>query len=129
YLNTHKKPSQNIFATGWRKIQQGADGGLQWFAEHIYQPAIEFALRFRYGLLMVFMMLFIIVFSMPFNGTIRMSFFPAIPGDTVRANISMHKDVSFGRTHETLIMMERKAYETDKALREDADSAKSGIAN
>ncbi|HAO25784.1 MAG TPA: acriflavine resistance protein B, partial [Methylophaga sp.] len=129
YLNTHKKPSQNILATGWRKIQQGADGGLQWFAEHIYQPAIEFALRFRYGLLMVFMMLFIIVFSMPFNGTIRMSFFPAIPGDTVRANISMHKDVSFGRTHETLIMMERKAYETDKALREDADSAKSGIAN
>lgn len=129
YLNTHKKPSQNILATGWRKIQQGADGGLQWFAEHIYQPAIEFALRFRYGLLMVFMMLFIIVFSMPFNGTIRMSFFPAIPGDTVRANISMHKDVSFGRTHETLIMMERKAYETDKALRDDADSAKSGIAN
>jgi len=129
YLNTHKKPSQNLLAIGWRKIQQAADGGLQWFAEYIYQPAIEFALRFRYGLLMVFMMLFIIVFSMPFNGSIRMSFFPAIPGDTVRANVSMHKDVSFGRTHETLLMMERKAYETDKALRDDADSAKTGIAN
>lgn len=129
YLNTHKKPSQNILATGWRKVQQGADGGLQWFAEYIYQPAIEFALRFRYGLLMVFMMLFIIVFSMPFNGSIRMSFFPAIPGDTVRANVSMHKDVSFGRTHETLLMMEQAAYETDKSLREDTDSGKSGIAN
>lgn len=129
YLNTHKKPSQNILATGWRKVQQGADGGLQWFAEYLYQPAIQFALRFRYGLLMVFIMLFIVVFSMPFNGTIRMSFFPSIPGDTIRANISMHQDVSFGRTHETLLMMEKKAYETDKALRKDSATGVSGIAN
>ncbi|CAN0591485.1 unnamed protein product, partial [Laminaria digitata] len=77
HLNTHKKPSQNILATGWRKVQQAADGGLQWFAEKIYQPAIEFGLRFRYGVIMVFMMIFIIVFSMPFNGSIRMSFFPS----------------------------------------------------
>ncbi|WP_417548884.1 efflux RND transporter permease subunit [Methylophaga sp.] len=128
YLNTHKKPSQNILASGWRKVQHGADSGLQWFAEKVYQPAIEFSLRFRYGLLMVFMMIFIIVFSMPFNGTIRMSFFPSIAGDTVRANVSMENDVSFGRTHETLLMMERTAYETDKALR-NVDSGKSGIAN
>jgi len=129
HLNTHKKPSQNILATGWRKVQQAADGGLQWFAEKIYQPAIEFGLQFRYGVIMVFMMIFIIVFSMPFNGNIRMSFFPSIPGDTVRASIAMHKDVSFGRTHETLLMMERTAYETDKALQADKDANTTGIAN
>ena len=41
----------------------------------------------------------------------------------------MHKDVSFGRTHETLLMMERTAYETDRALQTDRDADTTGIAN
>ncbi|MCX4190084.1 efflux RND transporter permease subunit [Methylophaga sp. OBS3] len=126
HLNTHKRPTKNLIGRGWRKIQSSADGGLQWFAENIYQPALDFCLRFRYAVLMVFMMVFIVVFSMPFNGTVRMSFFPSIVGDTVRSNIQMHNDVSYGRTHETLLFLEKKAYETDKQL---SDGNGSGIAH
>ena len=126
HLNTHKKPSQNLLSRFWRSLQNGADGGLQWFAEHLYQPALDFCLRFRYAMLMVFLMVFVLVFSMPFNGTVRMSFFPSIPGDTVRSQIQMHKDVSYGRTHETLLFLEKTAYQTDKKL---ADGAASEIAN
>ena len=126
HLNTHKKPSQALISRGWRKLQSGADGGLQWFAKHMYQPALDFCLRFRYAMLMVFLMVFVLVFSMPFTGAVRMSFFPSIPGDTVRSQISMHKDVSYGRTHETLLFLEKTAYQTDELL---ANGADSGIAN
>ncbi len=126
HLNTHKKPSQNLLSRFWRSLQNGADGGMQWFAAHLYQPTLDFCLRFRYAMLMVFLMVFVLVFSMPFNGAVRMSFFPSIPGDTVRSQIQMHKDVSYGRTHETLLFLEKTAYQTDKQL---ADGAASGIAN
>lgn len=129
YLNTHKKPTQNKLKNGWKKIQTTADNSLHWFAEKVYSPTIQFALNFRYAVLVVFLMLFVVVFSMPFNGTIRMSFFPHIPGDTVRANVSMHKDVSFGRTHDTLLFIEQAAYQTDKALRDNDTSGQSGILN
>lgn len=126
HLNTHKKPSQALLSRGWRKLQGRADGGLQWFAEHLYQPALDFCLRFRYAMLMVFLMVFVLVFSMPFTGAVRMSFFPSIPGDTVRSQVLMHKDVSYGRTHETLLLLEKTAYQTDQQL---AEGTTSGIAN
>ncbi|MEX1201019.1 MAG: efflux RND transporter permease subunit [Methylophaga sp.] len=126
HLNTHKKPSTNWLSRSWRSVQNAADGGLQWFAEHLYQPALDFCLRFRYAMLMVFLIVFVLVFSMPFTGAVRMSFFPSIPGDTVRSQISMHKDVSYGRTHETLLLLEKTAYQTDRQL---ANGGASGIAN
>ncbi|AFJ01743.1 Acriflavin resistance protein [Methylophaga frappieri] len=127
HLNTQKKPRQNPLSRIFRLLQDAADNSLQWFSAHVYLPVLTFCLRFRYAMVTVFIMVFIIVFSMPFNGTIRMSFFPSIPGDTVRAQISMHNDVSYGRTHDTLLLLEQTAYQADRQLRDDNES--SGIGN
>jgi multidrug efflux pump subunit AcrB len=60
------------------------------------------------------------------SGVIRLSFFPSIPGDTVRTTLTMNKDASFGQTHDNLRYIEQTAYQTDKEL---AGHAESGIAN
>lgn len=121
HLKTHRPPIRNVLLKGWQAIQNAADSSLQWFAERIYRPLLEMAVRFRYAVLLLFIAVFISVISMPFTGAIKMSFFPSIPGETVRASLSMHKDVSFGQTHKNLLMMEQKAYATDKALTGDAE--------
>lgn len=128
HLNTHKGMPTNPISKLWFTIQKYSNGSFTWFAETCYRPMITVALRYRYAVVVLFMALFIIVMSMPMTGAVRMSFFPSIPGDTVRAELTMNQDVSFGQTHRNLNLLEAKAYQADKDLRGESNS-ESGIAN
>ncbi|WP_438466780.1 efflux RND transporter permease subunit [Marinomonas sp. PE14-40] len=128
HLNT--RPAKSRF---WpmmliRWVQSLADKGLGFFTQRIYKPSIDFALANRYGVLILFVGIFVLVASMPFTGAIRVSFFPSIPGDTVRASLSMHNDVSYGQTYQVLARMEAAAYSTELKLR-DETSTDNGIIN
>lgn len=117
HLNTQKSTRTNPLSKAWGMVQQGADSGLQWFSERIYRPAMDLSLNHRYAVCLLFIALFILVISMPLTGAIRMSFFPQIPGDTVRGSVTMFNDVSYGKTHDVLLMLEQKAYQADIDLR------------
>ncbi len=119
HLNTKRDKDPNIFLAMWQKVQHGADFGLVWFSDHIYRPVIHLALCYRYGVALLFIAVFILVVSMPFTGAVQLSFFPDIPGDTVRAELTMQNDTSYGQTHAALNLLERKAYQTDRELRKD----------
>ncbi|WP_417552124.1 efflux RND transporter permease subunit [Marinomonas fungiae] len=116
HLNTHRKPPKNLLARAWAKIQHGADASLQWFNERVYASLILRAIEFRYAVLVLFLAVFALVISMPMTGAIRMSFFPNIPGDTIRATLTMYTDASYGQTHRVLTLLEDSARETDKTL-------------
>lgn len=116
HLNTHKKPGKNPLARGWGWAQHQCDHGLAWFTECLYKPVIEAALRYRYAVVIGFVGLFILVMGMPFTGAVRLSFFPEIPGDTVRAELTMRPDASWGQTHRTLMQLEQQAYQLDQSL-------------
>jgi len=127
HLKTHRKQRGNFISNGWRKFQKViAEDSFVWFSERIYQPIITNAIQYRYTVIILFLALFTFIISLPMSGAIRVSFFPSIPGDTVRASLTMNKDVSFGQTHASLNLIEQKAYQADKELRGEADS---GIAN
>ncbi|MGY8810136.1 MAG: efflux RND transporter permease subunit [Pseudomonadales bacterium] len=128
HISTHRQPSSNRLARGWQWLQNRADGGLNWVNERCYRPLIDFALVHRYAVIVLFIALFILVMSMPFNGTVRMSFFPEIPGDRVQAQVSMLNDASYGQTHAALNRLEQQAFAVDKELKGDADTP-SGIAH
>ncbi|EAQ67239.1 AcrB/AcrD/AcrF family protein [Marinomonas sp. MED121] len=128
HLNT--RPAKSRF---WpmmliRWVQALADKGLSLFTQKVYKPAINLALANRYSVLLLFIGIFVLVASMPFTGAIRFSFFPSIPGDTVRASLNMHNDVSYGQTYSILSRMENVAYETELKLRQTPD-ANNGILN
>ena len=119
HINTQKSTRTNPISKAWAMVQQGADFGLQWFSERIYRPTIDLALNHRYAVCLFFIAIFVLVISMPFTGAIRMSFFPQIPGDTVRGTLTMYNDVSYGQTNKVLFELEQKAYQADIALRTD----------
>jgi len=127
HLNTQRKQQGNVISRHWRKFQKVvAEDSFTWLSDRIYQPVITAAIRYRYSVVVIFLTLFVFIISLPMTGAIRVSFFPSIPGDTVRATLTMNKDASFGQTHASLNLIEQQAYQTDRKLRGDAES---GIAN
>ncbi|MFC1233604.1 efflux RND transporter permease subunit [Vibrio sp. F74] len=112
HLNTHRAAGKGI----WSRIQQGADAGLQWFSSKIYRRAIGVALEYRYAVLVLFLSLFVLVVGMPLTGKVRVSFFPDIVGDTVRGEISMYDDASFGQTEASLLQLESAVIAADANL-------------
>lgn len=115
HLDTHRKPKSG-WRSIWPRIQEGADNGLQWFSERIYQPAITWAVNYRYGVLFGFIAIFILVVGMPTNGGVRVAFFPDIPGSVIEANMTMQNDASFGQTNKNLSTIELAAKQADQQL-------------
>ncbi len=126
HLNTHRSNGSRGIVGLWQKVQQTADRLFETFSDKLYRPVIDIALHHRYAVTLLFLAVFGLVVSMPITGALRVSFFPDIPGDTVRAELTMRNDASFGQTHDALRLIEQRAYQADRALRGEAAS---GIAH
>lgn len=117
HLNTHRK-----IGSGWRdtwgRVQHRCDRGLEWVTAHLYAPTIKWAIQYRYAAMLIAVSVFIFVMSMPFNGHVRVGFFPSIPGSVITANLSMQNDASYGLTQRNLLYLESVALEADKALQQ-----------
>lgn len=118
HLDTHKKVKTGL-ANLWPSIQARADNGLQWFNNKLYTPTINWAINFRYAVISVFIAIFILVIGMPQNGSVRVAFFPDIPGSVIEASMSMQNDASFGQTNKNLLWIEEAAQQADKNLMEE----------
>lgn len=123
HINTKKRTATNPVAAVWKRCQETADGGLNWVNERCYQPLIQWTLIYRYAVVTAFIALFILVMSMPFTGAVRVSFFPDIPGDTARAQLTMNNDASFGMTHANLLSIEAAAYTAGQQLSGDPEES------
>ncbi len=117
HLKTRSTTPRNLLARSWHPVQRFASRAMEQCTERVYRPVIEVALRARYAVVVLFLSLLVLVLAMPFNGTIRTSFFPDIPGDTARANITLQNDASYGLTHAALRQLEQAAWEADTGLR------------
>jgi len=127
HLNTQRQSSSNPLLRGWQKIQHAASNSLDLVNQHCYRPLIELALRHRYAVIIIFITVFALVVTMPLTGALRLSFFPDVPGDTVRAEITMSTDSSYGQTHSALSLLEAEAHAADLELR--GSKSESGIAS
>lgn len=125
-LNTHRKIGKG-WKDSWARLQHGCDAALNTFNKKVYQPTIRYALEFRYAAILLFIALFIVVVALPFSGSVRVAFFPDIPGSTIEASLTMQNDASFGLTHENLLYLEQTAYQADSELRENSSDDQSAI--
>ncbi|MCW7753013.1 efflux RND transporter permease subunit [Desulfobotulus sp. H1] len=128
HLNTRPYRSRNRVIRAWQRVQSIADRALNGFTIHGYGFVVEKALHYRYAVLILFMAVFMVIITMPLTGAVRMSFFPDMAGDIVRAELTMEKDSSYGQTHAALLLLEQSAIQTDLDLRKGAGSP-AGIAS
>lgn len=125
HVNTHRKPVTG-WRNGWAWLQQGCDRALNSFNRRIYGPLIRQVIAFRYASVLTALAVFLLVLSMPFNGSVRMGFFPDIPGSVIEATLTMQQDASFGLTGQNLNRLEQAALAADKALRQEAGESGDG---
>lgn len=76
-----------------------------------YQPVLKLALRNRFTTVSMFVSVFVIILALIMSGWTKFIFFPRIPSETVRVNISMPAGTPFEVTNKHVIKMADKARE------------------
>ncbi|CAH6839879.1 Cation/multidrug efflux pump [Vibrio chagasii] len=110
-----KKPSTSIFA----KVQNTAQGGLQWFNLNIYKPILEFALGYKVASLLGFVAVISLAYGMWSNGAIRSALFPEIPGRYITAVIELEDGAPLPLQRQALLQVEQAMTQVEKGLMDD----------
>lgn len=84
---------------GWlSRFQQRIADSLIWFAQHIYKPVLEFALRMRYATIIAFFIVFAFAIMLVANRVVPFKFMPEIESDLVQVTIELPDGTPFSRT-------------------------------
>ncbi|MFS1467546.1 efflux RND transporter permease subunit [Vibrio lentus] len=110
-----KKPSTGLFA----KVQNTAQGGLQWFNLNIYKPVLEFALGYKVASLLGFVAVISLAYGMWSNGAIRSALFPEIPGRYITAVIELEDGAPLPLQRQALLQVEQAITQVEKSLMDD----------
>ncbi|CAK2830798.1 Efflux RND transporter permease subunit [Vibrio crassostreae] len=110
-----KKPSTSIFA----KVQNAAQGGLQWFNLNIYKPVLKFALGYKVASLLGFVAVISLAYGMWSNGAIRSALFPEIPGRYITAVIELEDGAPLPLQRQALLQVEQAITQVEKGLMDD----------
>jgi multidrug efflux pump subunit AcrB len=84
------------------RIRQGVNKKLRHFIENRYRPLLEKSVEYRYTTLSIFFAIFILTIGLIGGGYVRWIFFPQVPADFLRANITMNEGTSSYSTTEAL---------------------------
>ncbi|PML55046.1 efflux RND transporter permease subunit [Vibrio lentus] len=110
-----KKPSTGLFA----KVQNAAQGALQWFNLNIYKPVLEFALGYKVASLLGFVAVISLAYGMWSNGAIRSALFPEIPGRYITAVIELEDGAPLPLQRQALLQVEQAMTQVEKGLMDD----------
>ena len=105
-----------LLTRAWGRVQDGAQGGLMWFRDHIYRPALEFSVRHRYAVLILFVAAGALGLGMLTKGKIKTVFFPDVPGQVITVNLEMDARAPFSLTRDNIDRIEAVGRELNAEL-------------
>ncbi len=85
------------------------------FIDCVYEPILRNALNHRYVTLASFLGTLILIVSVITSGIAKFEFFPNVPGDDVRAEITMHDGASLESISETINIVENAIYTVNES--------------
>jgi multidrug efflux pump subunit AcrB len=93
-----------------QKLQQKVANGLEWFALHIYQPVLCYAIGRRHLTFALFTAATFIIISFVISGRYGYTFFPRIESEIARATLVMPAGTSVEQTRAHIERMAQQAY-------------------
>lgn len=102
----------------WSRLQRRFGDGMKHFAEHRYQPFLFRVVRYRYISLAVFIAIFIVSIALVTSGVLRTVFFPSVPSDRINVSLIMPQTVSYHKTHEVALRLEKAALAMNERYRQ-----------
>lgn len=97
HLSHMKKQEFGGRAGGLMRLQRRIADSLLWFANNIYKPVLELAIRFRYATVAFFFSLLAIAISMQGTGVVPFKFMPEIEADLIQVTIEMPDGTPYER--------------------------------
>ena len=94
----HLKHSENKPKGRIARYQQRIADSLIWFANNVYKPVLEFALKFRYVTVVFFFCLYFLATRLTGYGLVPFSVFPKIEGALIQVEIDLPDGTPFTRT-------------------------------
>ncbi|MBB1364849.1 efflux RND transporter permease subunit [Pseudoalteromonas sp. SR44-5] len=110
------------------KFQQRFADGFEHAILKYYQPILNLALRHKLATVSLFVGIFLIILTMITSGWTKFIFFPRIPSETVRVNLTLPTGTPFEVTNKYVIDMSDKARQLQDKYR-DEDTGESVILN
>ncbi|WP_392344000.1 efflux RND transporter permease subunit [Pseudoalteromonas prydzensis] len=110
------------------KFQQRFADGFEHAILKYYQPILNLALRHKLATVSLFVGIFLIILTMITSGWTKFIFFPRIPSETVRVNLTLPTGTPFEVTNKYVIDMSDKARQLQDKYR-DPESGESVILN
>ena len=94
----HLKHQKNQKLGMLGKFQRRIADSLVWFANNIYKPFLELAIRFRYATVAFFFSFFFLATQVASLGIVPFKFMPEIEGDLIQVTIDLPDGTPFSRT-------------------------------
>ncbi|MCL1112716.1 efflux RND transporter permease subunit [Shewanella basaltis] len=104
---------------GVNMIQGSVDRNLSKYIDNIYRPSLEIAIKYRYGVIMLFISLILVCAGLYGGGLVRFIGQPKIPHDFPRIKIEMNVDASEKATLATALAIEETLYNVDKKVEDE----------
>jgi len=110
------------------EVQQRFADGFENAILKYYQPTLNLALRNKLASVSLFIGVFFIILTMITSGWTKFVFFPRIPSETIRVNLTLPTGTPFDITNKYVIDMSQKAQQLQEKYR-DPDTGESVILN
>jgi len=117
HLKNIKLRHQRSEPSKFEQLQHKFADGFERVILTYYQPLLAVALKHKLTTLSLFVGVFIIIISLIVSGWTKFIFFPRIPSETVRANITMPVGTPFDVTNNFIIDMADKAQRLQEKYR------------
>ncbi|MBO6640169.1 MAG: efflux RND transporter permease subunit [Roseitalea sp.] len=100
----------------WGSVQDMAQGGLTWFRDTIYEPALIRSVRHRYAVLIIFVAAAAGGLGLMAKGKVQTDFFPEVPGQVITINLEMDARAPFALTNASIDRIERAGHNLNAEL-------------
>jgi len=88
-ISLEKRNNRSWLSRGWGYVQDFAQGNLDAFIQKIYKPILEWSLKQRYTVLILFVAVVILGLGLIEKGKIKTLFFPDIPEQVISVVVEM----------------------------------------
>lgn len=124
----HMKPQKFDGASGaLLKFQRSIADSLLWFAENLFKPVLELAIRFRYATVAFFLCLFALAIGLLANNIVPAAMMPKVENNLVIARIELPDGTPFERTKRVSEQLSRGVFKAREVLAERYPEAEDDI--
>ena len=91
--------------------------GLEWFVEHVYEPFVAFALRWRYVSVGIAVAVLLATVGIIEGGLIEFNFFPEMDGNSISANVEFPNGTPLAITQQATVQLEKAVHRVEKNVK------------